>query len=72
MLRTLESREEIKIGMEVRFAELWDGDGDGRELLESGAIAMWDGETDDNIVRFEIIEPNEDILKTIVRVTDLY
>lgn len=73
MLRTLESREEIKIGMEVRFAELWDGDGDGQELLDSGAIAVWDEEAESDIIAaFESIEPNEDVLDTLVRVTDLY
>lgn len=72
-MTTLESRE-FKVGMEVRFAELWDGNGDGEELLSSGAIAVWneETETDDNIVSFEIIEPSEDILNTLVKVTDLY
>lgn len=59
--------------MEVRFAELWDGDGDGQELLDSGAIAVWDEETEtESIVGFEIAEPDEDVLNVLVRVTDLY
>lgn len=68
MMKTLESGEEIKIGMEIRFAELWDGDGDGMELLESGAISP----DNENVVAFEVVEKSADILKTIVRVTDIY
>lgn len=68
MLRTLESREEIKIGMEVRFAELWDGDGDGKELLESSSVSP----DNENIVAFDVIELDEDVLNTLVRVTDVY
>ena len=67
-MKTLESRVEVKIGMEVRFAELWDGDGDGQELLESGAVSP----DNENIVAFEVVENDGDILKTLVRVTDLY
>lgn len=68
IMLSLESREEITIGMEVRFAELWDGNGDGEELLQSGAISP----DNDNVVSFEIVEENSDILNTIVKVTDIY
>ena len=68
MLRTLESLEEITIGMEVRFTELWDGNGDGEELLQSGAISP----DNENVVAFEVIEEDSDILNTLVRVTDIY
>lgn len=50
------------------FGQLWDGNGDGEELLESGAIAVYqDGE--EYIVDFEIVETSEDILQTRVKVT---
>lgn len=68
MLITLESREEIRIGMEVRFAELWDGDGDGQELLDSESVSP----DNDNVVAFEVIDLDENELDTIVRVTDIY
>lgn len=69
-MMTLENREKVKIGMEVRFAELWDGDGE--ELLNSGAIAVWDEEVEEEgIVYFDVLEPDEDILKTLVRVTSV-
>lgn len=68
MLRTLESREEIRIGMEVRFAELWDGDGDGQELLDSGSVSP----DNENVVAFKISKSAQDVLDTIVCVTDIY
>lgn len=70
-MKTLESREEIVIGMEIRFAELWDGNGDGEELLESGAIAVYENDVE-IIVAFDVIEENGDILNAVVRVTDIY
>ena len=67
-METLETREEIKIGMEIRFAELWDGNGDGEELLDSGAI----GPDNENIVGFVIVETASNILDTVVKVIDIY
>lgn len=57
----------IEVGEEYYFGQLWDGNGDGEELLESGAIAVYqDGE--EYIVDFEILEPADDILQTRVKV----
>lgn len=70
-MKTLESREIIEIGMELRFAELWDGNGDGEELIESGAIAVYEDDNE-NVVAFEVIDEDEDILNAVVRVTDIY
>lgn len=67
-MMTLESKEEITIGMEVRFAELWDGDGDGEELLASGAISP----DNENVVSFEILSSESNLLDTLVRITDIY
>ena len=67
-METLETREEIKIGMEIRFAELWDGNGDGEELLDSGAISP----DNENIVGFVIVENAGNILDTVVKVIDIY
>ena len=67
-METLETREEIKIGMEIRFAELWDGNGDGEELLDSGAISP----DNENIVGFVIVENADNILDTVVEVIDIY
>lgn len=59
--------EEIKVGNTYYFGELWDGIGDGEELLKSGTISI-----DDVLIDFGVIEENTDILKSIVEVTDLY
>lgn len=54
------------------FGELWDGDGDGEEILESGAIAMVDEDGEDVIVNFELAGEVEDIIAdTLVLVTSL-
>ena len=67
-MMTLESKETIEIGMEVRFADLWDGNGYGEEILQSGTISP----DNDNVVEFDVIEENSNILNTIVKVTDIY
>lgn len=57
----------IEANKEYYFGQLWDGNGDGEELLESEAIAVYqDGE--EYIVDFEILESAEDILQTRVKV----
>lgn len=60
--------EEIKINENYYFGQLWDGDGDGEELLESGAISP----DNENVAAFEIVEKAEDICKSIVKITDIY
>ena len=64
----LGSEAEIVSSKEYYFGQLWDGNGDGEELLESGAISP-DGE---NVVSFEVVKKANDISETIVRVTDMY
>ena len=64
----LGSKEEIVINKEYYFGQIWDGDGNGEELLESGTISP-DGE---NVVSFEIIEKADNVLETVIRVTDIY
>ncbi len=73
MLRTLSYVgavvEEIRAGETYYFGQLWDGDGDGEELLESGAIAVYNEEAEDwEVVDFEIVEESENLLETLVRV----
>lgn len=66
----LGDNDTIETGKTYYFGQLWDGDGDGEELLESGAIAVYqDGE--EYIVDFEIMEAAADILQTQVKVTGI-
>lgn len=60
----------IEAGREYYFGQLWDGNGDGVELLESGAIAVYQDD-EEYIVDFEILEAAEDILQTRVKVTGI-
>ena len=62
------SEEKIIINGEYYFGQLWNGDGNGEELLESGAISP-DGE---NIVAFEVVKKADDILEAVIKVTDMY
>lgn len=64
----LGQEREIEIGQEYYFGQLWDGEGDGEELMESGAVSP-DGE---NVIAFEVIENADNPIETLVRVTDIY
>ena len=64
----LGQEREIEIGQEYYFGQLWDGEGDGEELMESGAVSP-DGE---NVIAFDVIENADDPLETLVKVTDIY
>lgn len=72
MLKTLSYsygiEEEIEINRTYYFGQLWDGNGDGNELLESGCISL----DNENIVVFKIQETNNDILQTLVKIVDIY
>lgn len=59
--------EKIKVGTEYYFGQLWDGDGDGEELLESEAVAV-----DSNIVSFKILDSDTDIMRSMVLITGIY
>lgn len=76
MLKTLgyksEMVQDVEIGNVYFFGELWDGDGEGEELLESGSIAMVDEDGEDIIVDFELVgEAEYYIADTLVQVTGL-
>lgn len=55
------------VGKEYYFGELWDGNGSGEEILKSGSISI-----QDFIVEFNQLDQDEDILKVLVKVTDIY
>lgn len=59
-----DSISNIKANSNYYFGELWDGEGNGKELLESGVIYV-----EDTRVEFEVIELNEDdIMQSVVSV----
>ena len=58
--------EEIKIGRCYYFGQLWDGNGNGDILLNDRCVSL-----DENIIIFEVIEESENILNTLVEVTDI-
>lgn len=62
------TEEEIEIGKKYYFGELWDGNGDGDDLLESGSVSP----DNENVVEFEVVEQDENVLNALVRVTDIY
>ena len=68
--KQMTGKQEIEIGKNYYFGQLWDGEYNGSEILESGSIAVekWDGT---KIVYFKVIEENEDTLETIVEITDI-
>ena len=75
MIKTLSyilgQEAELEIGRKYYFGQLWDGDGDGEELLESEAIAIYDNDDVEYIVDFKIVEKSSDILQTLVVVTGI-
>lgn len=67
MLLTLETSQAVKIGMLVRFEDLWNGDGgdeQGLILLRSGTIFI-----EDFLVEFLVIKPELDISQSVVEIT---
>lgn len=61
--------EEIQIGQEYYFGQIWDGEtGDAEELLESGTVSP----DEENVVAFTIVKTSDDPLQTVIKVTDIY
>lgn len=63
-----ETEKEIKLGEELYFGEVWNGEGDGIELLESSCISP----DNENVVSFDIVEKTDNILNTLIKITDIY
>ena len=60
--------EETIIGNQYYFGQLWDGNGDCNELLDSSSVSP----NNEDIVEFKILERNVNPLDTVVKVTDIY
>lgn len=66
------TEEEIEVGKEYLFGQIWDGNGDGEELLYSGSIWVGDDENDMPVIAdFEVTENNDDILKASIKILDI-
>lgn len=68
-----ENEQEIDVGADLYFGQIWDGYGNGEELLKSRSICL---EEDTSgipvIVAFCITKNEENILDTVVHITDIY
>lgn len=62
------SEEEIVKGGQYLFGQLWDGNSDSNELLDSGSVSP----NNESIVVFNIVTRDENPLDTLVEVTDIY
>lgn len=60
--------EEIKVGEEYLFGQLWNGNGNGEGLLNSGSIAI----DIYNTLSFNIIHREDEIMDTLVQITGVY
>lgn len=64
----------IEIGKTYLFGQLWDGSGDGEELLESGCVYMLgapDPIFDGDVVNFEVVGTKESIMDALVKVVSI-
>ena len=64
----LGQERKIEIGQEYYFGQLWDGEGDGEELLESGSIAIYDKNGEFDVYDFEVVKKDDNIMNAIVKV----
>ena len=64
----------IEIGETYLFGQLWDGSGDGEELLESGCVYVLgtpDPIFNGDVINFEITEVKENLMDTLVKVVSI-
>lgn len=66
--------QSIEVGETYLFGQLWDGSGDGEELLESGCVYVL-GAPDlifnGDVVDFEIVEIKEDVMDALVKIVSI-
>lgn len=64
----------IEVGTTYLFGQLWDGLGDGEELLESGCVYVLgapDPIFNGDVVNFEVLETKEAVMDTLVKVVSI-
>lgn len=69
----MDNGNKIEVGETYRFSDLWSGNGDEIELMESGSIWIGNDENDMPIIAdFDVIEVNEDdAILSIIKVKDI-
>lgn len=60
--------KEIEAGKEYYFGEIWDGDGDGEQLLKDGCLYTY-SEGEEIRIDFEVMQYSKDVLEALVEVT---
>ena len=72
--------KELVEGLECFFGQLWDGEGDGQALLESGAVHVSQESGAELLVSFKVVKDDQDTINALeegnlldvwVRVTDV-
>lgn len=67
------TEEEIQVGKSYYFGQIWDGNGDGIEILQSLSICIGQDENDMPVlIDFTILEENENLLETVVKLNSIY
>lgn len=64
----------IEVSETYLFGQLWDGSGDGEELLKSGCVYVLgapDPIFNGDVVNFEITEVKENLMDTLVKVVSI-
>ena len=64
----------IEVGETYLFGQLWDGSGDGEELLESGCVYVLgapDPIFNGDVVNFGVLETKEAVMDTLVKVVSI-
>ena len=64
--------ETLEVGEKYYFGQLWDGNGDGQELLESGQTTVYDEEENDHVCNFEVIKKEEDVSESVVLIKSIW
>lgn len=59
--------KEIEEGKAYHFGEIWDGDGDGEQLLKDGCLYTY-SEGEEILIEFNVLQYSVDILEVLVEI----
>lgn len=73
MIKTVETKKEIKIGMELRFGDIWDGNMDAKDTLDYGSVILWDEEHEQYFwIDFIVMIEHDETQYSLIKITDIY